>query len=216
VASKAPVIDLDAHRRESVYPDGITLRFGGEEFVLPAQFPLEVLDPFLDEDLGLVEIIRDFVKDDEQDDVASILDTLVSRPGLPKQAVGAVSEALEILFGAEQWQRFVNSPARPGAGDYLFIGRNLIRAYGVTLGEAFASPDSAENGGATLKPTSPASDPTSTSNGSGSLEEALAAAGVVEPEWDPVPSPAAILPVPTAAPLAEQAPAPVPVPTPQD
>jgi hypothetical protein len=218
VPKQPPVIDLDAHRRESTYPDGIPLVFGGEEFVLPAQLPLEVFDPFLSEELGLAALIRDFfAESDDKDDVAQILDALVAHPGLPKQVIAAIMDAMALLFGAEDFARFQRSSARPGVGDYLFLARNLIAAYGVTLGEAFASPDSSESTGTTPSPTSPAGTPTSTSELSGSEQAALAAAGVVEPPWDPIPAPeparvpdAHILPAP--APVPEAA-APVPTPT---
>jgi hypothetical protein len=214
VAKPAPLIDLDAHRRESAYPDGIPVVLGGEQFMLPAQLPLEVFDPFLAEDLGLVEILRDFFKNSDDSDTSAIFDALIDHPGLPKQIIAAIKEALAVLFGAVAFERFENSTARPGVGDYLFLARSLFGAYGVTLGEALASPDSSESTGATPSPTSPGTTPESTSTPSGSQEnpklvaQALAEVGVVEPVWD--------TPVITQAPLvATPVPfhAPVPVPT---
>lgn len=55
--STPPMIDLDAAKREAAYPDGIPVRFGGEEFLLPGELPADLLDPLLSEELDLVGVI---------------------------------------------------------------------------------------------------------------------------------------------------------------
>lgn len=82
-----------------------------------------------------------------------VLEILMDRPTLPKQAITAIKDCFALLFGPEQYARFVAQ--RPSLADYVRLGRALFSIYGVSLGEAFASPDSSENAGETPKQTSP-------------------------------------------------------------
>jgi hypothetical protein len=190
------LIDLDAARREGEYPEGIPVRFGGKDYMLPSELPIDVFDPFLSEDLDLIGLLKPiFAATENRADDKSIgdlvIDTLTTRPALPKEFIGAIQDSLALLFGADQFAAF--SADRPGVGDYLRLIRGLVKAYGVTLGEAFASPASSENGGATQSQTSTAST-----------------------ESTPAPSgdPAVVIPEPTpeSVPADPQTPAPVPAP----
>lgn len=155
--STAPLIDLDAAKRESRYPDGIPVVKGGVTFTLPAELPVEVFDPFLAEDLGLIEILKDVLDGDKDDDKGIgdlVIDALTARPALPRELLGAIKDAFAIVFGDEQYAAFVAQ--KPSVNDYLRLVRGLQALYGVGLGEASASPASSESAGSTPKPTSDA------------------------------------------------------------
>lgn len=154
----APLIDLDAGRRELAHPDGIPVVLGGETFTLPAEFPVDVLDPFLDEKFDLAGLIREAVRKSKNEDGTTkpvsviVVDTLFDRPSLPVELIQTIYAAFEQLFGAEDYARF--KAQRPSIGDYQRLTSGLFSLYGVSLGEAFASPDSSESDGATQKETS--------------------------------------------------------------
>jgi len=170
--SQSIIIDLDASRRESAHPDGIPVRLGGDDFLLPAELPVDVFDPFLDPNFDLTGIIRDAMDQAKMSEGASlesiIIDVLFERPTIPVQLVNAIFAAFAILFGDEQYARF--KAHRPSLPDYGRLARGLFRAYGASLGEAFASPAPSALGGATQKPTSPAST-SSTPDSSGADQE---------------------------------------------
>lgn len=164
-------IDLDAGRREQEYPDTLPVTFRGETFDLPAEFPLDVLDPFLAEDFNLAGLIREVMAEARKEDGTTkpisevVIDTLFNRPALPIEVIQAIFAAFELLFGAENYARF--KALRPSLVDYGRLTRGLFSAYGVSLGEAFASPASSETAGTTPNQTSPGSTPDSTPDGSG-------------------------------------------------
>jgi hypothetical protein len=158
MARKAvPFIDLDAAAREVQFPDGIPLRKGGKDFLLPAELPADVFDPFLSEELDLVglfqQVLSDRAEDSEESIGGDIIDMLIARPALPRQFIAALYEGFEVLFGTEQYAEF--KATRPSVADYLRLVKGLMPLYGTSLGEAFASPASSASAGATPKPISP-------------------------------------------------------------
>lgn len=172
-------LDLAAAQREISNPEGLPLKFRGQEFLLPAELPVDVFDPFLSEEFDLAGLIREGVtrykaaKSAEDDggkkvSIAGIVvDTLFDRPTLPLDLLDAIYSAFELLFGAEQYATF--KALRPSIPDYAALMAGLFQEYGVSLGEAFASPSSSETDGATQKETSE-STPTSTPEVSGDGE----------------------------------------------
>lgn len=157
-------IDLDAARRETEQPEGLPVRFKGEEFILPAELPVDVFDPILSDDFDLVGLVRDGMsrykaaKTVEEGggakvSIATIVtDTLFDRPTLPVEIVKTIFAVFEALFGSEEYARFKQT--RPSLNDYQRLTTALFKAYGTSLGEAFASPDSSGSDGATQKETS--------------------------------------------------------------
>lgn len=153
-------IDLDAARRERQQPEGIPVTLAGEAFLLPAELPLDVFDPFLDEEFDLAGLIRDGITRYKADEAAGVegvvVDILFLRPDLPLDIIGRVFEAFSILFGGdEEFARFKRT--RPSVIDYAELFKGLYRGYGVGLGEAFASLASSGAAGETQKQTSDAS-----------------------------------------------------------
>jgi len=156
--------DLDAARREATGRDSLTFKYAGGAYQLPVEMPLDVLDPFLARDFNLVGLIREFtspqkVKDPETGDLVNedwtktLERVLFTREDLPAEVLDAIHGAFSLLFGADDYARF--RAARPSAQDYIRLVTSLSAKYGVSLGEAFASPSSStEDGGATSKETS--------------------------------------------------------------
>lgn len=158
------LIDLDAEaaRREITNPDGLPVRFRGEEYLIPAELPVDVFDPFLEPGFDLAGLIREAIAEAKEPGIAGekgidevVIDLVFNRPDLPVKIINAVYSAYEILFGPEQYARF--RQARPSLPDYMALTRGLFRVYGTSVGEAFASVDSSETSGLTQKPTLPAS-----------------------------------------------------------
>lgn len=166
-----PGLDLDAARRESAYPDGIPLTYQGQLFVLPAELPADVIDPWLSDDLDLAGLVKKVLADDAGNDSDGALDIVLSvleaRPQVLSQVIGAVKESLALLFGADDYARFVAT--RPSLPAYGRLIRGLLTLYGVSLGEAFASPSSSTSAGLTQKQTSSTST-TSTPDTSGDVQ----------------------------------------------
>lgn len=156
-------IDLDAARRERQQPEGLPLVIGGQEFNLPAELPLDVFDPFLDETFDLAGLIREGIEKatstgedgKERGIEGAVIDILFLRPDLPLDIINRVYRAFEVLFGAEQYKAFKSH--RPSLVDYATLFRLLFKAYGVGLGEAFASLASSGDAGEPQQPTSSAS-----------------------------------------------------------
>lgn len=166
-------LDLAAARREQEEPDGLPLKFRGTTFMLPTELPLDVFDPFLAEEFDLAGLIREVMAEARNDDgttkpVATVvIDTLFHRPALPVEIIKTVFAAFEALFGADQYAAF--KALRPSLNDYGRLTSALFSEYGVSLGEAFASPDSSVSDGATPKETYE-STPSSTPDASGDDE----------------------------------------------
>lgn len=144
-------LDLDAELREIAMPDGIRIPYRGEVFILPAELPLDVITPLLDEDLDLAGIVKQVLAA-RGDGIDTIFDVLLSRPDLPKSALKAFHGVWEALFGAEDYQRFLAK--KPGHKTYATLFRLLVKEYAVNLGEASASLVSSESDAPTSKPTS--------------------------------------------------------------
>ncbi|WP_431959439.1 hypothetical protein [Actinacidiphila sp. bgisy160] len=157
----APLIDLDAPRRESAHPDGIPVRFGGRSFTLPAELPLDTLTGLiLDPDLDLPGILSRLNRSTTATFGNDVVDTLLDRADLPHSVLKAFTRALESLFGVEAYAEFTR--LRPSVPDYIRLIKALWSLYGVSLGEAARSLTSSTSGGATSKRTSRTTTPGST------------------------------------------------------
>lgn len=162
------VIDLDAERREVQYPNGIPVRFGGEQFMFPAELPADALDPILSEDLDLVGLLGEVLESSEGEaGIKEIVNALFRRPSLPLKFIEAVRQTYAILLG-DQTEEFLKQ--RPSIGDYVRLTIGLTKVYGVELGKLFRSDDSSANDSQTSNPTSPASTE-STPDASGSAQD---------------------------------------------
>ena len=145
------VIDIDAAIRETSFPDGIPVIFKGNTYMLPAELPLDIFDPFLAEDFDLAGLIKQIGNEGEGVSFTdSLTDLLFNRPTLPLDLIDALKGSLALLFG-DQWEAF--QAGRPGAVAYTLVIRRAFQAYGVILGEVFKSPSSSDDAGATSKPT---------------------------------------------------------------
>lgn len=163
------LLDLDAARRERAHPEGIVVRNKGEEFVLPAELPADVFDPFLLGKIDVAGIVRTALEDDTEDaDLGEIVvKVLFENPSLPQDVYAAIHESFGLLFGEEQWEAFRKT--KPSFPDLGVLVKGLLKKYGTSLGEVFASPDSSESDGATPKETSE-STPSSTPAKSGAAK----------------------------------------------
>lgn len=150
----APLIDLDAAKREARYPDGIPVALGGQTFTLPAELPVATFDPLLSDELDLVGVVSKVLADEASTKsvIDQVIDVLTDRPDLPTAVLAAIHGCFRILFGPEQYETF--AAQRPSVQDYVRLVKALVSLYGVNLGEAFASAGSSESDGQTPKPTS--------------------------------------------------------------
>jgi len=160
--------DMDAARREEECPDGIRLVYKGEEFILPAELPIDIFDALLSDDLDLTGIFTELLNSEDEDVMKAVLKLLIDRPSLPKVLLDAIHACFRSLFGDEDYPRFRR--LRPSIKDVVRLARGLFERYGTSLGEAFASPDSPEAGGATSSQTS-SSTTESTPAPSGDVDE---------------------------------------------
>lgn len=157
-------IDLDAPRREIQYPDGIPVKFRGEQFIFPSELPADALDPILAEKLGLVALLGEVIESADGDaGIAEVVTALFRRPTLPLQLLEAVRETYKILL-EDQHEDF--KKRRPSFPDYVRLTIGLTKVYGVELGKLFRSAGSSASDSQTSSPTSPASTE-STPDGSG-------------------------------------------------
>ncbi|MFF7838767.1 hypothetical protein ACFZC6_08125 [Streptomyces ossamyceticus] len=148
------VIDLDAERREVQYPDGIPVKFGGEQFIFPAELPAEALDPILSDELDLVGLLADVIESSDGDaGVTEVVAALFRRPALPRKFLAAIRETYAVLL-LDQHEDFLNQ--RPYIGDYVRLTTALTKVYGVELGKLFRLGASSESDSKTSNPTSPA------------------------------------------------------------
>ncbi|MEU1592769.1 hypothetical protein ABZ468_07885 [Streptomyces sp. NPDC005708] len=168
------VIDLDAERREVQYPNGIPVRFRGEQFMFPAELPADALDPILSEDLDLFGLFAEAITSSAGDaGIKEITNALFRRPDLPVKFLRAVRETYAILL-EDQTEDFLKR--KPSVPDYVRLTIALIKVYGVDLGKLFRSDDSSETASATSSPTSPASTE-STPDASGSDPDTATTSG---------------------------------------
>lgn len=147
------VIDLDAERREVQYPDGIPVKFKGDQYIFPAELPADALDPVLSEELDLVGLLGEVIDSADGDaGVAEVIAALFRRPSLPRKFLAAIRATYAILLG-EQHTQFLEN--RPSIGDYVRLTTGLTRVYGVELGKLFRLGASSESDSPTSNPTSP-------------------------------------------------------------
>lgn len=127
------VIDLDAMRaaRREAAGASIVVGFGGQEFHLPVELPLDAIEPLAD----LAELQDQPDDATEQEQVAQL-----------RQVRGAMEASLSALFGPDEWPRFRD--LRPTLEDMLALWESLFLQYGTSLGEALARTESAASGGA--------------------------------------------------------------------
>jgi hypothetical protein len=167
------MIDLDAERatraarREGENPNGIPVRFAGEDYLLPAEVPASVIDPLFDGQIDITELVRVLVStSSEQGGFDTALVALARRPDLPASVLVAVRATLQGLFGLAQWDRFW--AAGPSFPDLIALIRNLAQSYGVSLGESSGSGGPSPSDGPTSSTIS-SSTTDSTPDGSGAL-----------------------------------------------
>jgi hypothetical protein len=152
--------EADAARREARYPDGIPVIHKGVTYLLPAELPADALDPLLGLDVDLAGIVGSAVRlqaeaneEDQRRVGAEVMwQALAANPRLPVDFWTGVKASLALLFGEEAWARFTAD--RPSLPTYVRLVRMLSKAYGVGLGEAFASAAPSDTGGETSNPTS--------------------------------------------------------------
>jgi hypothetical protein len=161
------MLDLDVAREERAKARaaaregaGATLpvRLGGQEIaVLPAEFPLTVLEPLTLLNVDIAYLVRAAAQvtaggEARQAGLALLVDVLAANPHLPLEVIAAVKEMGRRLLGQDGYD------ALAAAGVTWWDARDLIKGvlgwYGVSLGESSPSVTSPESGGETLKQTS--------------------------------------------------------------
>lgn len=168
---------MNAARRERSAPESLPVAFGDSTFHLPAELPVDVFDPFLAEEFNLSGLIQEGLElsrvtgpDGKKKEVSAIVvDLLFMRPSLPLELIRAVYKSFEILFGEEQYAAFKEQ--RPTALDYAFLFQALYTAYGVSLGEAYASLAPSTSDGETPKQTSESTEESTPETPSGSTPD---------------------------------------------
>ncbi|WP_256975411.1 hypothetical protein [Streptomyces sp. CS159] len=144
---------MDAERREVLYPDGIPVKFRGEQFIFPAELPAAALDPILSEELDLVGVLGDVIASADGDaGVQQVIGALFRRPALPLKFLEAIRQTYAILL-EDQTQDFLDR--KPSVPDYVRLTTGLARVYGVELGKLFRLGASSGSDSQTSNPTSP-------------------------------------------------------------
>ncbi|MFG1976961.1 hypothetical protein ACGFJC_47180 [Nonomuraea fuscirosea] len=178
-------MDLNAARRAREAANGgpEPLIFGddGEIGTLPAEFPLDVLEPLiLGVDLDLTWVLRTVVDaiqgkagQSSGDMFALIVDLIVMHPKLPAELLTAAKKMLERLIGEDGYEAFV--AARPSREDIAEFIKGLFAKYGWedagdVLGES-TPPADGLSGGKTSTPISSTTSTDSTSEESGPTPE---------------------------------------------
>lgn len=184
-------MDLDAARRARQAKKGgpEPLVFGGETIaVLPAEFPLDVLEPLIQGvnlDVALlVASIMDALEAEKRDKsgmalVKLIVEMLVQNPRLPAELLTAGKEMLKRLIGETGYEAFVAE--RPSREDLAEFITGLLAKYGWkdigdVLGES-SEPDDGSPDGKTSTPTSGTTSTASTSTASGPSPEIPGSSG---------------------------------------
>lgn len=162
------VIDLDAERREVQHPDGIPVKFRGEQFIFPAELPAAALDPILSDELDLVGLLGDVINSSDGDaGIKEVVNALFRRPSLPRKFLEAIRATYAVLL-EDQNEDFLER--KPSVPDYVRLTTGLAKVYGVELGKLFRSADSSASDSQTSNPTSPATTE-STPDASGSAPD---------------------------------------------
>lgn len=146
------LLDMDAARREVTDPDGMTVRFGGEDFTFPAELPMSAFDPILDPKLDLVGVVTR-VLSDSKGVSGGVLDLLLMRPELPRDVLDAFLAIYRNLLGDEAYELFAGK--NPSVPDYARLSKALVTAYGVSLGKFFGLASLPTADGETSSQTSP-------------------------------------------------------------
>ncbi|MCK2222077.1 hypothetical protein MF672_050975 (plasmid) [Actinomadura sp. ATCC 31491] len=184
-------MDLDAARRARAAKKGGAepLIIGGDTIaVLPAEFPLDVLEPLItgvDLDIALLaRSVVDAIQADNRAEsgsalISMIVDMVITNPGLPAELLSAAKEMLRRLIGADGYDRFVSE--RPSREDLAEFVRGLFAKYGWAdagdvLGESMPPADGSP-GGTTSTPTSGPVLEDSTSTESGPTPEVTGSSG---------------------------------------
>lgn len=177
--SPLDLLDLDAAsaaRREGAGAP-LRIRFRDEAFELPTELPLAVLGPLelLDGKLALLPYAND--------PMALLAELGSSNPRLVADVRTALDRAARVLFGEQSHEVLLTAGTEPDPGDtplgggrwrrttdpgqwpaflahgpsvqdLLALGRGLLAAYKVSLGDLFGSTASAADGGPTSSATS--------------------------------------------------------------
>lgn len=180
-AAGVDVLDLDEERierarvraaRRAGRGDRLLIRSKGVDIaVVEAEFPLDVLAPFVDVNVDLALLVRqaiDLAQAEGATQQLGTLDMIVSvlaaNPQLPQEVIDAAREAARRLLGEAGYETLLAQ--RPTPWDIAALIRRLLGWYGVSLGES-SSPSTDSGGGATSKPTSPVTTAASMSTGPG-------------------------------------------------
>lgn len=171
-------LDLDSARGARNEEKPKTIRVGGKVIDLPKQLPMEVLEPLLDVDADVSMLLRSALdarqaSDDALAVASAVIDMVVVNPRLPQQLVGSIKQMVKRLVGEEGYAVLVE--AKLTLPEAAAIAKFAFKVYGVSLGEASPSSDSAagEGSGETSNQTSAAS-ADSAQPGSGSAPETQA------------------------------------------
>lgn len=153
-------LDLDGQRSaRAELTRTPALKVNGERIELPAELPLDVLEPLTKVNIDVSLLIRQVLdargtgEAANEELLGAVVDMLIVNPSLPVEVVDAVREMSRRLLGAEGYAALV--AFRPTVKDVGSIAKYVIRQYGIRLGEASPSSDSSEGTGTTSKPTSP-------------------------------------------------------------
>lgn len=170
------VLDLDAARdaraqARAEHTGPVELRFGGEVIAeLPAELPVEVLEPLMSVDLDLAALAREALDamnssdaDAQSKAVELVIDLIVANPRLPQDLIRAGQEMGRRLLTEDGYARFV--ARRPSLQDVNELAKQLVKRY-ARLGESLRSSTPAADG-TTSKPISPTTTTVSTSAPSG-------------------------------------------------
>ena len=153
-------LDLDGSRsaRVEVTDEPRVVRIGGLLLEVPAELPLDVLEPLTTINVDISVLIRQVLDarnsaGAQEEILGAVVDMLMVNPSLPTEVIDCAKTMAQRLFGDEGYAHLVEQ--RLYLKDVGLLVKWLMRRYGVGLGEASPSSDSSEGTGTTSKPTSP-------------------------------------------------------------
>jgi hypothetical protein len=176
MVDESAVLDLDAARasRSGTKGQPIPLRLGGEIIcVLPAELPVDVLEPLAHLNVDTALIARTVLQAMKETDLTQaglniasmVVDLVIQNPSLPGELLDAVRLMGRRLMGDDGYERFVAQ--RPSIGDVAAFIKGLGGRYSFRLGES--KPSSSDSGsGDASTPISSTTTEDSTSPESGS------------------------------------------------
>jgi hypothetical protein len=151
--AKARAAKQEGRSEKFVIRDGDTLIAE-----LPAEFPLDTLEPLVDVNLDIALLIEQAIQiagaDSQAQQIASIeliTQILASNPNLFRELIDAVKEMTRRLLGADGYDALVAT--RPTAWDIIDLAREISAWYGISLGES-SPPSIPSSGGGTSNSTS--------------------------------------------------------------